>query len=38
MDLEDNGEISNLGYKNVMDVEHLLNYPNENDVLMKLPI
>ncbi|KAL6578726.1 hypothetical protein OROMI_008942 [Orobanche minor] len=29
--------ISKLHYRNVMDVEHLLNYPNENDVIMELP-
>ncbi|KAL6535926.1 hypothetical protein OROHE_012770 [Orobanche hederae] len=29
--------ISKLHYRNVMDVEHLLNYPNENDVVMELP-
>ncbi|XP_022843299.1 ARS-binding protein 1-like [Olea europaea var. sylvestris] len=29
--------ISNLHYRNVMDVEHLLNYPSENDVVMKSP-
>ncbi|XP_071724356.1 uncharacterized protein [Rutidosis leptorrhynchoides] len=29
--------ISKLQYRNVMDVEHLLNYPNENDVVMELP-
>ncbi|KAL6557420.1 hypothetical protein OROMI_017770 [Orobanche minor] len=29
--------ISKLNYRNVMDVEHILNYPNENDVVMELP-
>jgi len=29
--------ISNLRYRNVMDVEHLLNYPNENNAVMELP-
>ncbi len=32
-----NGAISNLKYRNVMDVEHLLNYPNENDAVMESP-
>ncbi|KAL8094554.1 hypothetical protein AgCh_036181 [Apium graveolens] len=32
-----NEVISNLRYKNVMDVEHLLNYPNENDAVMESP-
>ncbi|XP_055835082.1 CENP-B homolog protein 2-like [Solanum dulcamara] len=32
-----NDVISNLAYRNVMDVEHLLNYPNENDTVMELP-
>ncbi|XP_055824963.1 uncharacterized protein LOC129893449 [Solanum dulcamara] len=33
-----NDVISNLAYINVMDVEHLLNYPKENDTIMKSPI
>ncbi|XP_055812080.1 CENP-B homolog protein 2-like [Solanum dulcamara] len=32
-----NDFISNLAYRNVMDVEHLLNYPNENDTVMESP-
>ncbi|XP_074359320.1 CENP-B homolog protein 2-like [Apium graveolens] len=32
-----NEVISNLRYRNVMDVEHLLNYPNENDAVMESP-
>ncbi|XP_022888936.1 CENP-B homolog protein 2-like [Olea europaea var. sylvestris] len=32
-----NDVISNLHYRNVMDVEHLLNYPNENNAVMKSP-
>ncbi|KAL8096590.1 hypothetical protein AgCh_037524 [Apium graveolens] len=32
-----NEVIFNLRYRNVMDVEHLLNYPNENDAVMKSP-
>ncbi|XP_055800343.1 CENP-B homolog protein 1-like [Solanum dulcamara] len=30
-----NDVISNLAYRNVMDVEHLLNYPNENNTIME---
>ncbi|KAK3229764.1 hypothetical protein Dsin_001645 [Dipteronia sinensis] len=30
--------ISGLHYRNVMDVDHLLNYPSENDIVMELPI
>ncbi|KAL6517537.1 hypothetical protein OROMI_033238 [Orobanche minor] len=29
--------ISKLHYRNVMDIEHLLNCPNDNDVVMELP-
>ncbi|XP_055833571.1 CENP-B homolog protein 2-like [Solanum dulcamara] len=32
-----NDVISNLAYRNMMDVEHLLNYPNENDTVMESP-
>ncbi|XP_022858482.1 CENP-B homolog protein 2-like [Olea europaea var. sylvestris] len=32
-----NDVISNLHYRNVMDVEHLLNYPSENDAIMESP-
>ncbi|XP_022853130.1 uncharacterized protein LOC111374648 [Olea europaea var. sylvestris] len=32
-----NDIISNLHYKNVMDVEYLLNYPSENDAVMESP-
>ncbi|XP_022895244.1 CENP-B homolog protein 2-like [Olea europaea var. sylvestris] len=32
-----NEVISNLHYRNVMDVEHLLNYPRENDAVMESP-
>ncbi|XP_022856380.1 uncharacterized protein LOC111377501 [Olea europaea var. sylvestris] len=32
-----NDVISNLHYRNVMDVEHLLNYPSENDAVMESP-
>ncbi|XP_022866870.1 uncharacterized protein LOC111386636 [Olea europaea var. sylvestris] len=32
-----NDVISNLHYKNVMDVEHLLNYPSENDAVIESP-
>ncbi|XP_022851306.1 CENP-B homolog protein 2-like, partial [Olea europaea var. sylvestris] len=32
-----NDVISNLHYRNVMNVEHLLNYPSENDVVMESP-
>ncbi|XP_026417251.1 uncharacterized protein LOC113312729 [Papaver somniferum] len=31
------GVISNLRYRNVMDVEYLLNYPNENDAVVESP-
>ncbi|XP_055808265.1 CENP-B homolog protein 2-like [Solanum dulcamara] len=33
-----NDVISNLAYRNVMDVEHILNHPNENDTVMESPI
>ena len=29
--------ISGLHYRNVMDVDHLLNYPSENDIVMESP-
>ncbi|MBA0820614.1 hypothetical protein Gohar_028028, partial [Gossypium harknessii] len=29
--------ISDLHYRNVMDVEQILNYPSENESLMELP-
>ncbi|XP_022865448.1 CENP-B homolog protein 2-like, partial [Olea europaea var. sylvestris] len=32
-----NDVLSNLHYRNVMDVEHLLNYPSENDAVMESP-
>ncbi|XP_055824313.1 uncharacterized protein LOC129892789 [Solanum dulcamara] len=32
-----NDVIFNLAYRNVMDVEHLLSYPNENDIVMESP-
>lgn len=32
-----NEVISDLRYRNMMDVEHLLNYPSENDVVMESP-
>ncbi|XP_055831028.1 uncharacterized protein LOC129900090 [Solanum dulcamara] len=32
-----NDVISNLAYRNMMDVEHLLNYPNKNDTVMESP-
>ena len=30
--------IYSLQYRNAMDIEHLLNYPNENDVVMESSI
>ena len=30
--------IYGLHYGNVMDIDHLLNYPSENDIVMELPI
>ena len=33
-----NEVISNLRYRNVMDVEYLLNYPSENDAVMESPM
>ncbi|XP_022852907.1 CENP-B homolog protein 2-like [Olea europaea var. sylvestris] len=33
-----NDVISNLHYRNMMNVEHLLNYPSENDAIMELSI
>lgn len=32
-----NDVISNLRYRNVMNVEHLLNHPSENDAVMESP-
>ena len=30
--------ISGLHYRNVIDIDHLLNYPNENDIVIESPI
>lgn len=38
MHLDNNSKIYNLGYRNMMDVERLMNYHNQNNTFMELPI